>query len=330
MRTRDMIARVGAAACMLWGRPLHPGKTHSPNINSQEKFTRTGHRGTRRKESKGGIADGWWWSLASHRRRVVYRSMRPRPTACNEEEADSWVDHRLAGEPKAAWHKRAPTHGSGSMWRPMLRISALAAVGYLLGVHDMLFAALSDVRCVPAVVQAGHNVTCTITLVGSLHDAALSLTPIGTAGAIALLDDEAVANTYRITFATATAGEAGVRIAQSIFWSTSLVEVAAGQATTVGVACAPPSVAAGAQVRCTVTPVDVYGNAADVQKPANAPAGYFSVSRVGGARELSVHDTFVSFRAAEGEGGRAGVAITLNGRRVESTVAVITASHGPS
>ena len=84
----------------------------------------------------------------------------------------------------------------------------------------------------------------------------------------------------------------------------------------------PPMVAPGTVVWCEVTTRDAFGNVAEVRKPVGAAADYFAVAHVGSAREVTVHDSHVSFVAGEA-GTRAGIAIVLNGQRaVESTVTV--------
>lgn len=88
-----------------------------------------------------------------------------------------------------------------------------------------------------------------------------------------------------------------------------------------GLECAPKRVRVGEDVRCAVVPRDRFGNAADVEKPTGAPASYFSVARTGGAGEVVVQDASVSFAAAQV--GRAGVAVTLDGVRVQDDVEVV-------
>ena len=55
---------------------------------------------------------------------------------------------------------------------------------------------------------------------------------------------------------------------------------------------------AGEAAGFLMTPRDAFGNAADVARPAAAPESYFSVSSVGCATNLAVHDTYVSFVAS--------------------------------
>ena len=101
-----------------------------------------------------------------------------------------------------------------------------------------------------------------------------------------------------------------------------MVEVLPGPAIgRVELSCAPRRVRVGEEVRCAVVPRDRFGNAADVEKPAGAPATYFSVARTGGAGEVVVHDAYVSFVAATV--GRAGVAVTLDRVRVLDDVEVV-------
>eukprot|EP00966_Prymnesium_polylepis_P050824 1176849-Prymnesium_polylepis.1 len=76
-----------------------------------------------------------------------------------------------------------------------------------------------------------------------------------------------------------------------LFWSSATVEVLAGAATgRVEVACTPPRVRVGEEVRCTVVPRDRFGNVAEVEKPEGASSSYFSVAKTGVAGELTVHD----------------------------------------
>lgn len=230
----------------------------------------------------------------------------------------AFVDDRVLAEPKARSDKPA-TGAPTSLGVKILRLVVFLVACALLGVQDMLFAALTTVSCQPAVVRAGTNVTCDVRTGLFSTDADLSITQTGTAGMLWLLSESV--HSYRVAFATSRAGAAGVRLTHSIFWSRATVEVVPAAAATVEVLCAPPKVMAGAEVKCDVTPRDAFGNPADVEKPPGAADSYFSVSHVGGATALAVHDTYVSFVAGE-SGSRCGVAVVLDGRRVESVVQV--------
>jgi hypothetical protein len=235
---------------------------------------------------------------------------------------NSFVDDRLAAEPKAQTQKpRAGEDGGSSSLTTALRICAVLAACYIVGVHELVFAAFVSVTCTPSVVPAGANVTCMVSTGSLSSEAELTITQTGTAGRLVLLSETAQA--YLVSFSTRAAGVAGVRLSHSlIFWSSASVEVLPGPAVSVDVLCAPPRVAAGTQVRCAVTPRDQFGNAAEVAKPAGVADDYFGVTQVGGATQLAVHDDHVSF-VAGGAGARAGVAVMLDGRRVESTVVVV-------
>ena len=170
-------------------------------------------------------------------------------------------------------------------------------------------------------MRAGSNVTCTITRSALASESDLSITQVGGAGPIALVGERATE--YRVAFSTRAAGAAGVRVTHSLFWRNAWVQVLAGPAATVDVACQPAQVAPQAQVSCAVTPRDLFGNAAEVEKPAGAAAIYFSVQAVGSARDIAVHDAHVTFVAGDASGSRAGIAVVLAGTRAESIVAVV-------
>lgn len=232
--------------------------------------------------------------------------------------SSAFVDARLA-EPKAHYDKPAAASSGSSLPVALTRIAAAVVVCHLLGVLDLPIAAFSSVRCEPAVVRAGQNVTCFISTAVLSSDADISITQTGTAGKLEMLSE--APHAYRVAFLTRATGTAGVTLSHSFFTSRASVEVAAGPATHVEVACAPPLVAPGATVECPVTPRDAFGNAADVARPAAAPESYFSVSSVGCATNLAVHDTYVSFVASpSGTSSTCGVAVTLDGKRKESTV----------
>ena len=96
----------------------------------------------------------------------------------------------------------------------------------------------------------------------------------------------------------------------------------AGPARSVDVDCTPKLVAADAEVRCDVTPRDLYGNVADVEPSVDGSSGRFTVSFLGRAASGAVHDDHVSFVVASGRGHTAGIAVSLDGRRVESIVEI--------
>ena len=152
----------------------------------------------------------------------------------------------------------------------------------------------------------------------------LSITQLGVAGALVLTND--AQHRYTLTFATRVTGDAGVRATHLPFWSSSVVEVLADIAVSVDVHCVPPRVSPGSDVRCAIEPRDRFGNVAEVEPPPSGVKNFFTVARLGNARDLVVHDTYVSFRAGAPPDGEAstsaGVVVTLDGRRVESTVSV--------
>jgi hypothetical protein len=137
---------------------------------------------------------------------------------------------------------------------------------------------------------------------------------------------EDYAHTHRVTFATRAEGFAGVRVSHLLFWASSVVEVLPGVASSVEVLCTPPVAMLGTNVQCAVSPHDEFGNLAEVEPPPSGAKNFFTVTRIGCARDLVVHDTFVAFVAGipgnECVGNRAGVAVTLDGKPVESTIAV--------
>lgn len=250
--------------------------------------------------------------MASHRR----------PKDC---EVGGFIDPRVTAqqaEPKAPSDKPQASLAAGSLVIRLLRIIAALAASYLLGVHELLFAGFTHVSCAPNPVRAGANVTCKVRTGALSSDTDLSITQTGTAGQIALLSESAHA--YIIAFATRKTGAAGVSLSHSIFWSDASVEVIAGQARSVDVDCTPKLAAADAEVRCAVTPRDVYGNPAEVEPGESGPASRFTVTHLGRATKLEVHDDYVSFVAASaGDGRKAGIAVSLDGRRVESIVNIL-------
>ena len=229
----------------------------------------------------------------------------------------AFVDPRTGSSKTAKPNKDASTSATAFY----LRLGAALVACYLLGVQDLLLAALTSVNCQPSTIRAGSNVTCEITTGALSSEADLSITQTGSAGRIIMLSD--VAHAYRVAFSTRLAGQAGVRVSHSIFWSSASVEVIAKPAVLVEIACEPKAAPVGSSVRCAVTPRDEYGNAAEVEKPEEGGDGhYFAVTHVGGAKDLAVHDADVSFVVGGEVGSKAGIAVTLNGRRVEGTVEV--------
>lgn len=242
--------------------------------------------------------------------------------AAAEAHADAaWVDDRLTGEPRP--HRKPPRPAASLQ---IAKVLLVLAACWFVGVQDLIFAAFTTVRCGEGAgpVAAGSNVTCVVSTSRLSSEADLSITQLGLAGPIVMLSS--TGHTHTISFATGPAGRAGVRVSHAVFWTSAMVDVAAGPAAPghVEVSCSPPSVPLGKEVRCAVTPRDRWGSAAEVVRPEGAPPGYFAVSKVGGARELAVHDSYVAFVAAEA--GRAGVAVTLGGVRAESVVDVLPAA----
>ena len=231
----------------------------------------------------------------------------------------AFVDPRTGSSKTAKPNKDASTSSATAFY---LRLGAALVACYLLGVQDLLLAALTSVNCQPSTIRAGSNVTCEITTGALSSEADLSITQTGSAGRIIMLSD--VAHAYRVAFSTRLAGQAGVRVSHSIFWSSASVEVIAKPAVLVEIACEPKATPVGSSVRCAVTPRDEYGNAAEVEKPGgqDGDGHYFAVTHVGGAKDLAVHDADVSFVVGGEVGSKAGIAVTLNGRRVEGTVEV--------
>ena len=233
----------------------------------------------------------------------------------------SYVDDRLLGEPKNA-DEKAPREGN-SLQGWLLRLCAVLIGCYLTGLQELVFAGFTTVSCEPrgGTVRAGTNVTCEIVTAPLSSETDLSITQLGHAGPIALLETAGREHVYRVTFSTSRAGRAGVRVTHMLLWSSASVEVVPAAATgRVEVACTPRSVRVGEEVRCTVEPRDRFGNLAEVEKPEGASSSYFSVAHTGSAGELKVQDTFVAF--SPNAAGRAGVAVTLDGVRSESEVQV--------
>ena len=235
-----------------------------------------------------------------------------------------WVDDRLAGEPKAPGQK-ATRQGASHWPTRFFQAAAVIAACYIIGVHELVFAAFTSVHCTPSMVQAGRNVSCSISMGRFGSEADLSITQVGVAGQITLVDESS--HSYRIAFGTRKAGDAGVRVTHSMFWSTSWVEVVAAPAVSIDVKCGPPRVALGTAVNCAVTPRDRFGNEGEVERPPGSESSYFSVYATGCARELVVHDAHVSLFAGDAASGstactRAGVSVILDGSTVSSAVDV--------
>ena len=230
-----------------------------------------------------------------------------------------YVDDRLLGEPKSAQQK-PPRLLWGELQRLILRLVAVLAGCYLLDLQELVLAAFTSVSCQAGVVRAGTNVTCEIVTASLSAETSLSITQLGGAGAIALLEGSGE-HRYQVTFATAQAGFAGVRVSHQLFWSSATVEVHPAAAVgPVDVSCTPLRVHVGDTVRCAVVPRDRFGNPAEVEKPNSAPDDYFGVTAMGRADELAVHDTHVSFIARAA--GRAGIVVILDGARTSSDVEV--------
>ena len=231
-----------------------------------------------------------------------------------------WVDPR--GLQKS---DRAGGGGAAAGYGTARRLAAaLAGLTTLLVLLRVLPDAILAVECAPLVPTAGTNVTCSIRSRSGGAD--VRIVQQGTAGLITLLSDAAEGGgEYRVSFATASAGPAGVRVVGPLIWRSVWVDVVALAASTTDVSCAPARAVQGEEVRCAVVPRDVFGNLADVVTPPEAPAHYFSVSRIGAARDVTVHDADVSFVVGAGTGdARAGIAVTLDGRRSEATIEVVS------
>lgn len=246
--------------------------------------------------------------------------MRPRCDAASRPVPSSWVDDRLAAEPKLDAQKRR----RGISVQLLLRIGTLVLIAYVVRVQDLLFASLTSVACTPATVQAGANVTCDITTSRFASEMGLSITPLGSAGLLTLIAD--TTRTHRIGFTTKMTGDAGVRVTHFLFFATSVVNVLPGPVVAVDVRCWPNEVAPGSNVKCSVEPRDAFANLAEVERPADAPADFFAVTRIGTAADLVVHDAFVSFVAQAP--GQAGVRIILNGRRAAESVVTVSRDKG--
>ena len=295
----------------------HPSSTPNPacpSIYSEKAATCNNNQFT----------SGFWRSQA--------RSlMRPRQQAADvEAQPAAWIDDRLASDKLHKQHTQHTQHAqqrrNDGMVSYILRVAILLLVCYMIGVQQLAFTALTSVQCTPQAVLAGSNVTCVITTSPHATETALSVTQVtsGQAGPLFQLEDHA--HSHRVTFATRAEGFAGVRVSHLLFWASSIVEVLPGVASSVEVLCTPPVAMLGTNVQCAVSPHDEFGNLAEVEPPPSGAKNFFTVARIGCARDLVVHDTFVAFVAGvpgnECVGNRAGVAVTLDGQRVESTIAV--------
>jgi hypothetical protein len=251
--------------------------------------------------------------------------MRPRQQQATDVEAQpaAWIDDRLASD---KLHKQHTQQRHGGMVAYILRVAILLLVCYMIGVQQLAFTALTSVQCTPQAVLAGSNVTCVITTSPHATETLLFVTQVTSGQAAPFFQLEDYAHTHRVTFATRAEGFAGVRVSHLFFWASSVVEVLPGVASSVEVLCTPPVAMLGTNVQCAVSPHDEFGNLAEVEPPPSGAKNFFTVTRIGCARDLVVHDTFVAFVAGipgnECVGNRAGVAVTLDGQRVESTIAV--------
>jgi hypothetical protein len=239
----------------------------------------------------------------------------------NVEPPSQYVDDRLSHEePKSRMQKLRSGGLLPERRTPLLTWLAIILLCYTVSLQEQVFALFTSVRCTPATVRAGTNATCSISTFQLAAETDLSITQLGEAGNIVLRST--APHAYQVSFSTAKAGGAGVRVKHALSTSWSMVEVLPGPAIgRVELECAPKRVRVGEDVRCAVVPRDRFGNAADVEKPTGAPASYFSVARTGGAGEVVVQDASVSFAAAQV--GRAGVAVTLDGVRVQDDVEVV-------
>ena len=220
----------------------------------------------------------------------------------------------LGDEPSKSRRRRAIENWQRGRILPVV---GLLAVFYLLDVQELVYAAFTSVSCDPPTVRAGVNVSCDVRTLALSRERGLTLTQLGFAGALVL--ERSAPHDYRVSFATNVSGRAGVLVEHGYFWTTSVVDVAPGPASPghVEVACEPPRVAVGEQVRCKVVPCDEFWNPTEVEQTA---AGHFTVARSGSAGELTVHDDHVSFAATAA--GRAGVVVTLGGRSRQHEVEV--------
>ena len=232
----------------------------------------------------------------------------------------TYVDDRLSHEPKSRMQKLRSGGLLPERRTPLLTWLAIILLCYTVSLQEQIFALFTSVHCAPATVRAGTNATCSISTFQLAAETDLSITQLGEAGTIVLRST--APHAYQVGFSTVKAGGAGVRVKHALSTSWSMVEVLPGAAVgRVELDCLPKRVHVGEEVRCTIVPRDRFGNAADVEKPEGASASYFSVARTGGAGEVVVQDAFVAFAATKA--GRAGVAVTLDGMRVQDDVEVI-------
>mmetsp|Transcript_1905 Transcript_1905/g.4089 ORF Transcript_1905/g.4089 Transcript_1905/m.4089 type:complete len:254 (+) Transcript_1905:101-862(+) len=231
--------------------------------------------------------------------------------------AAPFLDDRLLGEP--APKVRAGHRLNCRVAMPLILVAIVLYV--IIGAHEAVASLQSALDCTPTErIQAGENITCTIQTSPLASETDLTIVPTGVASDLALLHAEP--HFYRVGFATASAGTAGVRLQHTFFEWALHVEVMAAEAVTAVPKCWPTQVTIGQAVTCMLVPRDRFGNAAEVVRPADASVGYFSVTPTGNAHDITVGDTSITFQVSEP--GRAGVLVVLNGQRSISEVEVLS------
>ena len=227
--------------------------------------------------------------------------------AADLEDGGVYFDERLRGETRQL--RRSTDRG----W--LLKLAFFLAACWALGLYEVVCAVFTHVDCMPRSVPAGGTVTCELGTLAVAAERQLSLAPTGAAGSITLVASEP--HRYIISFATAAAGRAGVRVQHSLVHTSDEVEVMSGPAVgnATSVRCEPRRAPPGSLVRCAIGVRDSYGNAAEVVRPLGAPPSYFAVSRLGAAGEITVQDAHVEFTvvADSAEASAAGVSVTLEG-----------------
>ena len=131
---------------------------------------------------------------------------------------EGYVDERLVSEQP----KKRRRVGAASPVGFAVRVLMVVALCYLIGAQELFLACFTSVSCEPGVVTAGSNVTCSIRTSVLAAETDLSITQIGEAGPIRLLDS--TQHAYVVSFSTAVAAPSGVRVAHSLLWRSSQVE----------------------------------------------------------------------------------------------------------
>ena len=113
-----------------------------------------------------------------------------------------WADPRLARQPDERKIHRYDDAKKASAFSTRPRVTTLVliffAASYLLGIPELLLALGTSVRCGDAtgLAAAGANVTCVVATAALASESDLSITQVGTAGTIALVNEAARTHDY--------------------------------------------------------------------------------------------------------------------------------------